>query len=158
MGIFDLDTDRIVRIFHNNGIRMSLKKAFEVANIIYEAHLNRLNEVENNIWDVARQEANKRVEAAYKDGYGQGKMDAEVPSTYEMDKLQRVYDNSIRIANEHIPGIVNRVGRTRKIQCIKELRNLTGLGLKDSKDIVDDYMRKLDAASTNTYYGDEPPF
>ena len=77
MGIFDLDTDRLVRIFHNNGIKMSLKKAFEVASIIYEAHLNRLNEVENNIWDVARKESDKRVEAAFEDGYKPGKAHGE---------------------------------------------------------------------------------
>lgn len=156
--MFEFDEARILRVFNANGVRMSLKKAFTVARYIMDMHTQRVIEVENNIWDVARQEANKRVEAAYKDGYGQGKLDAEVPSTYEMDKLQRVYDSSIRIANEQIPGIVNRVGRNYKIKCIKELRELTGLGLKDSKDIVDDYMRKLDAASTNTYYGDEPPF
>lgn len=156
--MFEFDEARILRIFNANGVRMSLKKAFRLAGYIMDMHTQRVIEVENNIWTVARQEADGRVEASYKDGYEQGKRDAEFPSNYEMVKLRRVYDNTLRLAREQIPGIVDRIGKDRKIQCIKELRNITGLGLKDTKDIVDEYVRKLDACSTNTYYGDEPPF
>lgn len=171
--MFEFDESRILRIFNANGVRMSLKKAFELASIIYEVHLNRLNEVENNIWDVARKEANKRVESAYQDGYEQGKRDAEFPSNYELSKLRSVYESTMRITNEQLPEIVERIGKDKKIQIIKEVRKTSGLGLKEAKDAVDAYFKKLNEAErvkeqeeagfmetalTHANYSDEPPF
>lgn len=171
--MFEFDEARILRIFNANGVRMSLKRAFELANIIYGVHLERLNEVENNIWDVARKEANKRVESAYQDGYEQGKIDAEFPSNYELNKLRNVFESTMRITNEQLPEIVERIGKDKKIQIIKEVRKTSGLGLREAKDAVDAYLKKLseaekaeeeaqagfmETALSPTYYGDEPPF
>lgn len=139
--------ERVLRTLNLYGVRIPVKRALELADELVMQHGERTVTVENNSYD-----------RGHVDGYALGKRDAEVPPNREFDKYHSVYVNIMRIANEQIPGIVNRVGRERKIQCIKELRNITGLGLKDSKDIVDAYMLKLDAASTNTYYGDEPPF
>ncbi len=81
-----------------------------------------------------------------------------------------MYDAQVIRANELVSSIVARVGRTKKIQVIKELRNETGLGLKDTKDIVDAFIVKLDAATEGLAdwerelldggrnYSDEPPF
>ena len=135
MGIFDLDNDRIVRIFHNNGIKMSLKKAFEVASIIYEAHLNRLNEVENNIWDVARKEADKRVEAAFEDGYAQGKQHGDRLSTYTAER-----DHTMLVSRATIwaNAEFSYYNLERRIQCIKHLRqNFPKLDLRTAKAIVE---------------------
>jgi hypothetical protein len=135
MGIFDLDNDRIVRIFHANGVKMSLKKAFEVASIIYEAHLNRLNEVENNIWDVARKEANERVEVAYDTGYADGKRHGERLSVYtaEHDHTKLVSRAAIWANAEF-----SHYDLQRKIRCIKHLRNhFPMLDLRTAKCIVE---------------------
>lgn len=106
----------------------------------------------------------------HKDGYELGKRDAEVPSNFEMTKLRRMHAFQTERANELIPGIVSRLGRDKKIQCIKELRNETGLGLKETKDIVDAFIVKLEAATAPladwerdlldgaSDYSDEPPF
>lgn len=134
MGIFDFDTDRLVRIFHNNGIKMSLKKAFEVANIIYEAHLNRLNEVENNIWDVARKEADKRVEAAFEDGYKQGKAHENRLSVYtaEQDHTKLVSRATIWANAEF-----SHYDLERRIRCVNHLRHhFPMLDLRTAKYIV----------------------
>ncbi|QDH93873.1 hypothetical protein SEA_EVY_242 [Streptomyces phage Evy] len=135
MGFFDLDSDRIVRIFHANGLRMSLKKAFEVSNIIYTAHLDRLNEVENNIWTVARQEANERVTVARIQAFEDG-------------KAVGARDVHYQAAGEHATALVEATMWTeenisfgnlsQKIRCIKELRNkFPTLGLRDCKTIID---------------------
>ena len=134
MGIFDLDTDRLVRIFHNNGIKMSLKKAFEVASIIYEAHLNRLNEVENNIWDVARKESDKRVEAAFEDGYKQGKAHGERLHFFEADNA---HTELVTRATIWANAEFSHYDLERKIRCIKHLReNFPTIDLRTAKHIV----------------------
>lgn len=126
-----------------------------------------------NICQLSDINLERAAQESYDNGYELGKRDAEVPSNLEMTKLRRVYDFQVQRASELIPGIVFRVGRDRKIQCIKELRNSTGLGLKETKDIVDAFIVKLDAATEGladwerdllyganegTNYSDEPPF
>lgn len=171
--MFEFDEARILRIFNANGVRMSLKKAFTVASLIYGVHIERVIEVENNVWKVAREEENKRVEAAYQDGYEQGKRDAEFPSNFELNRLRSVFENTMRITNEQLPGIVERIGKEKKIQIIKEVRKTSGLGLKEAKDTVDAYFKKLseaekaeqeeqagfmETALDHANYSDEPPF
>lgn len=171
--MFEFDEARILRIFNANGARMSLKKAFELASLIYGVHIERVIEVENNVWKVAREESNKRVEAAYQDGYEQGKRDAEFPSNFELNRLRSVFENTMRITNEQLPDIVERIGKDKKIQIIKEVRKTSGLGLKESKDAVDAYFKKLseaekaeeeaqagfmETALDHSNYSDEPPF
>lgn len=36
--------------------------------------------------------------------------------------------------------IVDKHGRDQKINCIKAVRNITGLGLKEAKELVEDYL------------------
>lgn len=135
MGFFDLDSDRIVRIFHANGIKMSLNKAFEVANIIYTAHLERLNEVENNTWTVARKEADERVRVAsetnYVEGVNAGKRSATATTEYNhVTELVR--------ATLWVEDAISFGNLEKKIRCIKEVRNrFPILGLRDCKIVID---------------------
>jgi hypothetical protein len=135
MGFFDLDSDRIVRIFHANGIKMSLNKAFEVANIIYTAHLERLNEVENNVWTVARKEADERVRVAsdvsYDEGLSAGKrVNA---STVEYNHVTDLVKATLWVEE----NISSRNLQT-KTRCIKEVRTkFPMLGLRNCKVIID---------------------
>ncbi|QDH93872.1 hypothetical protein SEA_EVY_241 [Streptomyces phage Evy] len=152
------DAIRILRTLTSFGVRIPVRRALELADELVEQHREGTVTLEN---------------LAYSRGYEAGKRDAEVPSNYQLDKLQRVYDSSIRIANEQVAIIVDRIGKDKKIQVIKELRNITGLGLKDTKDIVDAYIVKLNAsevalaewerdllneANQKANYLDEPPF
>lgn len=124
-------------------------------------------ELSRNVTDAVAQESYNK---GHSDGYELGKRDAEVPSNFEMAKLRRMHDFQTKRANELIPGIVARLGRDKKISCIKELRNETGLGLKETKDIVDAFIVKLEAVTPSladwerdlldgaSNYSDEPPF
>ncbi|ASR77711.1 hypothetical protein SEA_TRIBUTE_250 [Streptomyces phage Tribute] len=135
MSIFTLDEARIMRIFNANGVKMSLKKAFTVANLIYGAHLERVNEVENNAWDLARKEANGRVESAFEDGYGQGKAHGERLSNFTAEN-----DHTKLVARASIwaNGEFSYYNLERKIACIKHLRaHFPSLDLRTAKCIVE---------------------
>jgi len=135
MSLWTLDSDRIVRMFNGNGLKMSLKKAFEVAGYIEDIHSQRVNEVENNAWDLARKEANKRVESAFDDGYQQGKTHGERLNNFtaEIEHTKLVARASIW-AN----GEFSYYNLERKIACIKHLRaHFPTLDLRTAKSIVE---------------------
>lgn len=153
-----LNLSDILDILNEKNGNMALNEAMYTARAIRQLSMA--------VTDVVAQESYNK---GHDDGYELGKNDAEVPSKLEMTKLRRVYDFQVQRANELVPGIVARVGRDRKISCIKELRNETGLGLKDTKDIVDAFIVKLEAAEApladwerdllnHSNYSDEPPF
>ncbi|MBR4759027.1 MAG: ribosomal protein L7/L12 [Lachnospiraceae bacterium] len=48
-----------------------------------------------------------------------------------------------RISFEDKQRIISLVEMDRKIEAVKECRELTGAGLKDAKDIVDNYQKYL---------------
>lgn len=54
---------------------------------------------------------------------------------------QEVQMNTVTLAAAHLVNLANFVvekcGADRKIECIKQLRHVTGLGLKESKDIIE---------------------
>lgn len=90
----------------------------------------------------------------HKDGYELGKRDAtHSVENWNAQTAQRCYEASLKRAETIVGDIVGRVGRDKKIQCIKSLREQTSLGLKDSKDIVDRYIARLDEMEDQ-----EPPF
>lgn len=135
MSLWTVDSDRLVRIFHNNGIRMSLKKAFEVARIIEDLHCQRISEVENNAWTVSRQEGDRRVESAYDDGYKQGKEHGARLSDYnaEMEHTKLVSRASIWAEGEFSYRDLER-----KIRCIKHLRqHYSTMDLRTAKYIIE---------------------
>jgi len=135
MSIFTLDEARIMRIFNANGVKMSLKKAFAVSSLIYNAHLDRVNEVENNVWDLARKEGDKRVESAFEDGYQQGKTHAERLAFFTAEN-----DHTKLVARATIwaNGEFSYYNLERKIQCIKHLRShFPTLDLRTAKNIVE---------------------
>lgn len=124
--MFTFDLARILAIFNNNNLNIGLKKAMHIAQTIMDLHSKRVIQVEN---------------AAYDRGYKDG---SEKPLTsdesYELSRLRGVETHMKTIAKSYVGDIVDMVGRDRKIQVIKELRNKTGLGLKETKDIVDEYL------------------
>ncbi|QGH76315.1 hypothetical protein SEA_DAUBENSKI_248 [Streptomyces phage Daubenski] len=126
---------------------LSLNDAVSMARDILALHQSKVNEVSNSSYD-----------EGYKSGHEVGKSLVSVPTPdeWELTKLRRVYEMAVQRAHDNVASIVVKHGSDRKIPVIKELRAMTGLGLKDTKDIVDDYCRKLDAAGS--YYSDEPPF
>ncbi|QGH76316.1 hypothetical protein SEA_DAUBENSKI_249 [Streptomyces phage Daubenski] len=135
MSLWTLDSDRLVRIFHNNGIRMSLKKAFEVARIVEDLHSQRVIEVENNAWDLARKETDTRVTHAYDEGFEAGRRSGQRNANYtaEQDHTQLVTRASIWANGEFSHYDLNT-----KIRCIKHLRqNFPTLDLRTAKYIVE---------------------
>lgn len=134
MSIFNLDDDRIVRIFWANGVKISLKKAFEVANIIYGAHLERVNEVSNNSYDTGKTEGLRHIElekeTAYQNGYTTRQR--QVNYIAEGEHIRRVISATLwaerRFDHDNL---------LTKVPCIKKVReNFPLLGLRDCKDIV----------------------
>jgi hypothetical protein len=97
-------------------------------------------ELSNSITDSVAQESYNK---GHVDGYEAGKNDAEVPSTFEMVRLRRIEEKVKEQSTGMMPGIVFENGSHNKVKCIKALRNRTGLGLKDSKDIADAYIDSL---------------
>lgn len=90
-------------------------------------------------------------QAGYTDGYENGTKDTEYRLNFELDKLRRLKVNAESNATELVKDIVKRIGSHKKIQVIKELRNATGLGLKETKDIVDAYCLRLDRMELMDY-------
>lgn len=135
MGFFDLDSDRIVRIFHANGLKMSLNKAFRVSNIIYTAHLERLNEVEVNSFNVGKAEGllelDRKCEDTYQQGYAKGLRDA------CSDLNERVVLDIVN-GTAYARASFDAQNMTMRIQCIKHLRkHFPLLSLRQAKTIVD---------------------
>ncbi len=132
--MFEFDEARILRIFNANGVKMSLKKAFDVARIIYGAHLERLNEVENNAWRVAREEKAKAVEAV--------ELSSQQKVTDTLRQFQTQADNRFEVivkatlwAKDYF---TDSELRHKKIWCIKRVREESPiLGLREAKCIVD---------------------
>lgn len=134
MSIFNLDDDRIVRILWANGVKISLKKAFTVANIIYTAHLERLNEVENNVWVVARKEADERVRVASKQNYDDGLRTGQRQANYSASAQ---HTRMVVEATLWAERRFDDDNLTTKVRCIWKVReNFPLLGLRDCKDIV----------------------
>jgi hypothetical protein len=135
MSIFSLDEARIMRIFNANGVKMSLKKGFEVAGLIYGAHLDRVNEVENNTWDVARKEASERVTIAYENGYNEGHRVAKRDTNWE---AEQEHTKLVAKASIWAEGEFSHDDLDRKIRCIKHLReNYPTMDLRTAKFIVE---------------------
>ena len=134
MSFWTLDSDRLVRIFHANGLKMSLKKAFAVARIIEDLHSQRVIEVENNVWAAARKEADERVRVAAETNHAEGLKVGQRQANYHAaaEHVRRVAGATLwaerRFDEENL--------RT-PIQCIKKVRTeFPLLGLRDCKDIV----------------------
>lgn len=151
----------ILDIMSEKAGELSLHESMHIARNIMELHSADLRTARGESYD-----------EGYQSGHEVGSSLNRVPTPdeWELQKLRRVYDAQTVRANELVSGIVSRLGRTKKIQVIKELRKETGLGLKDTKDIVDAFIVKLEAAEApladwerellegTGNYLDEPPF
>lgn len=129
---------------------ITLHEAMHIARNIMELHSADLRTARGESYD-----------EGYQSGHEVGKSLVQLPTPeqHTFEKYERVYNLSVARANSIVGDVVRRIGKDRKIQCIKELRTQTGLGLKDTKDIVDEYVRRLDQMEAGTAdYGDEPPF
>lgn len=129
---------------------MQFGKVMQMARNIMELHAVGVREANSNGYN-----------EGYKSGHEVGKSLVTSPSPDQVTfhKYERVYSASVKRAEEIVGDIVRRVGQDKKVACIKELRTATGLGIADSKRIVDDYCLRLDNMYSGTaYYGDEPPF
>jgi len=124
---------QLLASLHNFDGYMSLNKAMELVNIFEAVFAGELQNRED-----------KSYADGYQNGYRFGKQDAEQPTSHELNRLRDIESRVKTQANELVKDIVREVGSHKKIQCIKQLREKTGLGLKDSKDIVDAYVAKLD--------------
>lgn len=131
MSLFTLDTDRIVRMFHANGINISLKKAFRVAGYIENLHLERMNETNNLHFDQGQAEGLRKANKSYETGYNDGK----TSGTVEME-TERV--STIVQATIWAEGNMSRANLNKKIRCIKEVREeFPTIGLREAKVIVE---------------------
>lgn len=133
--LMDLDTDRIIRIFHANGIKMSLKKAFELANILYTVHLEAMNEQSTASYktgkEVGSRENDRNYEMGYNDGVAAGKRSANYIA--EGNHVSELIQATLWVEDNVSFGNLDQ-----KIRCIKEVRHrFSTLGLRDCKTIID---------------------
>jgi ribosomal protein L7/L12 len=120
------DQMTVLRVLNNNDVKISLDKAMMIAAILMDWHSERVCEVESN---------------AYQRGLAEGKEQRLTnQEAFELGKLRRMREVTFRNAREMVGGIVETHGRDKKIQCIKALRERTGLGLKETKDIVEEWI------------------
>ena len=146
---------------------LSLNDAMSMARNIMELHTIKVRESYSNGYD-----------EGYKSGHEVGKSLTALPTPdqWEFQKAERVYNFQKQRAQEVVRDAVRKHGTKKKIQVIKDVRNETGLGLKDSKDIVDTYIANLTSGLTDwerelleqphnahpsafhSNYSDEPPF
>ncbi len=132
MSLWTLDTDRIVRMFNANGIKMSLSKAFEVAGYIENLHLERLNEVSNLHFDQGQAEGLRKAEKSYETGYREGQRSAGF-------KLEESHMKTIIEATLWVENNISFGNLSKKIRCIKEVRTkFPSLGLRECKFIIDE--------------------
>lgn len=127
MSLFTLDTDRIVRMFNANGLKMSLSKAYRVAGYIENIHLERLNNSFDMGKKVGRSEAEMDNQDAVELAFSRGKMSAE-----------RASINMVIEATLWADRRFNSDNLRTKIRCIKKLREaFPKLTIRDGKLIVD---------------------
>lgn len=124
---------QLINSLHNFDGYMTLNKAMELVGIFEAVYAGELQDRED-----------KSYNEGYQAGYRSGKQDAEQPTSHELNRLRDIESRVKAQGAELVKDIVREVGSNKKIQCIKQLREKTGLGLKDSKDIVDAYVSKLD--------------
>lgn len=131
------NVERILRTFTTYGVRIPVRRALELADELVIQHGERIVTVENNAYD-------RGVEA--------GKVSAQnQPTHWDLQELERLRQDMQRVisaAEAQVAEVVSMTGRDKKIQCIKVLRNRTGLGLKQTKDIVDNHIASLDQYPT----------
>ncbi|UVK61102.1 hypothetical protein SEA_ANGELA_260 [Streptomyces phage Angela] len=149
----------ILDILNEKAGGLTLHEAMYVARNIMELHMTGVQEANSNGYD-----------EGYKSGHEMGKSIHAIPNPdqWEFEKAQRVYNFQKQKAQEVVKEAVQKHGTKRRIQVIKDVRNATGLGLKDSKDIVDKYIADLTAPladwerdlleGPHANYSDEPPF
>ncbi|ASR77274.1 hypothetical protein SEA_PARADIDDLES_245 [Streptomyces phage Paradiddles] len=119
-------------MLHDEQPHMSFDQAMRLARRMMDHHI-----------EVQRVAEDKGYNEGHKNGYASGKADAEQPTSWELTRLRDIEKRVKAQGEELVKDIVREVGSHKKIQCIKQLREKTGLGLKDSKDIVDAYVAKL---------------
>lgn len=138
-----LTAEFIVSVLNSYNVDMSLGDAFKIG---------------RNLADVGRVQADeayqkghaegvkvpdyRAIDEAYDRGYSEGKRAAELnkqstEAGHEMMRLKRIEQMMKEWGRELALDIVKSVGTEKKISCIKALRERTGLGLKDAKDIVE---------------------
>lgn len=122
----EFSPERVMLILARNGVRMSLQKAEELANLLVDVHSERVCMVENQ---------------AYERGIADGRKSVEIDASRELSDLRWMREQVLRSANEKVGMVVKDFGPEQKVRCIKELRaQVPGLGLRESKNIVDEYM------------------
>lgn len=132
--MFEFDEARILRIFNAYGLKMPLNQAFDVAGNILEAHLNRVNEVENNTWKVAQDEAARRVKEV-KEEYRRDTVEKLREFQSQADtRFETIVDATLWARKFFLRADLNE----RKIWCIKRVReSYPVLSLREAKYIID---------------------
>lgn len=135
MSLWNLNSERILNIFNANEVDMPLSKAYQVASFIVSVHSERVNEVENNAWDSARLEGDKRVQVAkdraFEDGKSAGIREA---NRLASEGLVKLVSRATIWANAEF----SYIDLNQKIRCIKHLRqNFPSLELREAKFIVE---------------------
>jgi ribosomal protein L7/L12 len=142
--------ESIVAIFNSYGVNMRLTDAFGIANEAINLMRPALTEEYKRGEAAGEKKQQYAIEdKAYADGYKNGKAEGErraenSDERYELARLRNLEKQMLIMANGMVREIIERVGRDKKIACIKELRVKTMIGLKDAKDIVDKHCKIID--------------
>lgn len=151
-----INTANIVTVLNRYNVDIKLTDAFNVASDI----MSEVREDRDEAYSKGL-EAGKSIpdytalDAQYDKGYTRGLEDGKRKAQnsdeqYELKRLRHMEKMMIEVANKIVAEVVAEVGREKKIQCIKELRERTWLGLKDAKEIVDAECKRLDMEDAYT--------
>lgn len=145
-----ITAEGIVSIMNTHRVEISLSGAFKVAaDVMSSIRADRDTsytegyEAGKSITDYAALDAS--YDRGYTAGLSAGKMEAEnSDDKYELNRLRKMEQKMKELARAMVVDVIREVGRDKKIACIKELRERTFLGLKESKDLVDEGCKILD--------------
>lgn len=145
-----INTENIVSVLNRYNVDIKLTDAFKVASDIMSEVREDRDEQYTKGYNAGKTVPDyPALDAQYDKGYTRGLEDGKRQAQnsdeqYELKRLRHMEKKMVEMANKIVIEVVAKVGRDKKIQCIKELRERTWLGLKDAKEIVDAECKRLD--------------
>ncbi len=139
----------IVTALADHYVEISLSLAFAVGrDIMYQVD-GALTESYNTGFEDGKKRVDyiaqdKSYNRGFLEGKDEGIRQANAENKHEILRLRTIEQKMIEFIEPMALDIVRRVGSKRKIQCIREVRELSGLGLRDSKDLVEKVSKIID--------------
>lgn len=139
----------IVTSLADHCVEISLSLAFalgrdimyQIEEALAESYNTGFDDGKKNVDYIAQDKSYNR---GFLEGKDEGIRQANAENKHEILRLRTIEQKMIEFIEPMALDIVRRVGTKRKIQCIREVRDLSGLGLRDSKNLVEKVSKIID--------------